>query len=171
MRGIAAMMLLGAAAATGCQTSYDRVEVDGQPVEIRPLDGWSVMREKGTAVYRGPADEGLDRVTIAIRAVPIAEQPNDLGRPERVLDATDQVLSSLRDAEIHGRYRLDNDIYEAHAFDLTYRPPRSDLVDRRHVVLLGSQTYVIHVFLTAPQGELDRAAGLFAEVVESLREV
>lgn len=165
--------LFGAAIAglMACQAdSRPRYVSEQDHFSIIELPGWTEKRDRGSVVFVGSAADGLDRNTIVIRAVPREGDWVQERTFARVAPATTVVLEALPGAKVSAPTPLASDRFEGARFELSFAPRGKDTrYERTHVVLLGD-LYLFHIIHTSPEGDLHYTAGIFDEVVASLRE-
>lgn len=168
----AALTLLVVIGGSACQSSsYDRVFFDDLHLAMADLEDWTLEREPGSLIFVADPDAFGDRVTITVRSSRRleADAPGD-GTTTSVIAATEAVLAAMPEARVSEPRLTRRGEMTAAYFDLTFRPRRkAERYDRRHVVLIG-QRRVFHLFHTGPQGALEASAGVFEDVVASLRE-
>ncbi len=173
MRALGCAVGIGLLALAACQAdSRPRYLSEQDHFSIVELDGWTEKRERGSVVFVGSADDGLERNTIVIRAVPRAGEWVEERTAARVVPATSVVLEALPGAKVSAPAKLSRDRFEGARFELSFAPRGKDTrYERTHVVLVDDQgEYVYHVIHTAPQGDLHITAPIFDDVVASLRE-
>ena len=158
---------------TACQGGPppERFESPEDGFSIHRLDeGWTQSRDKGSVVFRGSAQAGFGRTTIVVRSVPVTSANQGTRGAREVVAATGHVIDALPGVTVHDQHATTHKRYDARTFELTYTPKsRGVPYERRHVVLTGDLKHIYHVMLTAPEGELDNAAGLFDDLVGSLQ--
>ena len=135
-------------------------------VSFAELDGWSIGRERATLVLTRPRSSAV----IAVRTVPRDSwsEPRD---EENVVPAVAKVLAALPGARVSGPKELDGAGYPGVTFDVEFTPPGGGgtRYQRRHAVLFGSRR-ILHVFLTAPAGQIAQGKGAFDTIVETIEE-
>lgn len=152
---------------TGADYSGPRFTSAEDHFSARTLPDWEQRRERGALVWKEPDA----RRTIAVRAVPLDAGNGEVRTAAGVLAATEKALRGLPSADLGPLHKLDRADFEAAAWDVTFVPPGMGRAryERRHVTLVGS-TWVLHVVMTAPRGELQAGEKVFASFVDSIRE-
>ena len=156
-----------------CQSSPEREDPTvfaDESVSFVPPAGWEVRRDRDTLVLVGGSPKSRGRPTIAVRAVPV-DSWSEERTVENVVPSTEKVLRALPAAQVTGPFDVEHPIYQARAFDVTWTPRsrKGQRYQRRHVQL-AAHNHIYHVFLTAPEGELEENRGELDRVVETLRE-
>jgi len=171
MTGRLAYCLLVSLAA--CQGAADRDNPQTfaeDSVAFVPPKGWEIKRDRDTLLLVGGSPKSTTRPTIGIRAVSVSGWTEERTQ-DNVLPNTEKVLRALPNAEITGPFDVEHPIYPAKAFDVTWTPRsrQGQRYQRRHITLVATD-HLYHVFLTAPEGEINKSRPDFERVIESLRE-
>ena len=156
----------------GCQAEGgERFVSEEDHFSIREMDGWTVKRDRGAAVFAGAAELGLGHNTIAIRSAPLQGDWVEDRTVQGVTLATAKVLEALPKAQVEPSTPVVISGFRGARFDLSFEPrsKKGQRYARRHVVLVGKRR-LYHIVHTAPEGDLQYTAEVFDAVVSSLNE-
>lgn len=136
---------------------------------IAELPGWTATAERGSVVFRTPEQTGI-MASIAIRSVPVNGDWVEKRTPALVVPATERALQGLPEAQVARVGDVSRTGFSGSSYRVSILGSEgSQRYDRLHTVLVG-QRRVIHVALTAPEGELDSATRAYDSVISSIRE-
>jgi hypothetical protein len=165
MRHFIIAVLLCGCASTADDRPRSVFEADG--FSVATPTGWTSSRELGTVVFR--RTDGA-RGSLAVRSAPLDGEWVEARTLENVIPATQRALEALPEAKVKATGEVEFAGMRGASFDVSFRPARGKgIVDRRHIVLVGS-THVFHVFASAQRGDLKDLEPVLQGIVSSIRE-
>jgi hypothetical protein len=168
MTRLALILIAATACGVSSEDSGPRYESNQDGVSFAKLDGWSIGRQRDTLVLTRAGEPG----TIAVRTIRRDRDGASQVRDERtIFPAVERVLRALPRARVSGPTEVDHPLYRVQQYQIEFTPPgrRHRVYQRLHASMV-TDSLVIHVFLTAQSGQLDRDRRAFETVLRSIRE-